>query len=55
MPAAVWYRDTQTGDLVAELAGGVYVMVSPSGAVDSAYRDAAAAGKIRQGRWVPVK
>ncbi|PAS97954.1 MAG: phage head morphogenesis protein [Candidatus Dactylopiibacterium carminicum] len=54
MPAARWYRDTETGNLVAELPEGLYVIVSPAGAVDSAYRDAQAARKIRSGRWVLV-
>lgn len=52
---ARWYRDTATGNLVGELPDGLYVVVSPTGAVDSAYRDALAAQKIRQRRWVPLE
>ncbi len=52
--AATWYRDTETGDLIAVMEGGVQASVSRTGGVDTVYRDAAAEEKIRRGRWVKV-
>lgn len=53
MAAATWYEDSETGDLIAEL-GASYLMVSRTGAADSAYHDAAARQKIASGRWKKV-
>lgn len=52
---ATWYRDTETGDLIAVMGGGVQASVSRSGAVDTVYRDAAAEQKIKNGRWMKVE
>jgi hypothetical protein len=51
MVRATWYRDTATGDLVALMPDGTQASVVRTGAIDTVYRDAAAAEKIRSGRW----
>lgn len=54
LPGASWYKDEESGNLIAAVPGGVYLVVGRDGALDSAYRDAAAEQKIRQRRWVPL-
>ena len=54
MARATWYRDTETGDLIAAMDNGLQASVSRTGAVDTVYRDRAAEQKIKSGRWVKV-
>lgn len=51
---ATWYRDRQTGHLIALLEDGTLLAIAPDGQVESVYRDGAAAEKIRAGRFVPL-
>jgi hypothetical protein len=52
--AAKWYRDIETGNLVA-LNGDLAVTFNLSGKADSLYLDKLAQEKISTGRWVEVK
>lgn len=55
LPGARWYRDKNSGDLVAVMRDGTVAIFDPAtGMADSVYRDPAIVQKIREKLWVEI-